>query len=77
MENVMLFACVSAAVVLTNGFMLFTVALYVTRALKAASKEELNRLEKIQSNGTETLSKLLAKANRMRTPFDSEGGGLA
>lgn len=76
MSALFLFVCVSAAVVLTNGVILGAIALYITHSLRSAAREEVDRLEKIQNAGAESLGRLLSRANRMKDPFDN-GGGVA
>ena len=85
METLVLFLCVSAAVVLTNGLILFGVAWYVLKALERISKAEYERLSQIQQQGLDTAKTLMdtlrAHSPMKRSPFGggdpfgSKGGG--
>ncbi len=77
METLVLFLCVSAAVVLTNGLMMFLVAYFVLKSLERISKTEYDRLTKIQQQGVDAANQLLGAMKSTRSPNSGfDGGGF-
>jgi hypothetical protein len=79
METLTLFLCVSAAVVLTNGLILFGVARYAMKRLESISRAESDRLAKMQEQGTAAIKSLtgaLTQTRRSRfSGFDNDDEG--
>ena len=67
METVMLFLCVCAATVLTNGLILYVAARYFLKGLEAHGKLEYERLMAIQEKGAEALNRLTGQMGQQRT----------
>lgn len=76
METLVLFLCVCAATVLTNGVILFLVAKYVMSSMRAISREESERLSQLQEQGTQALSRLTGALAQGRKAGYSPFGGF-
>lgn len=75
METLTLFLCVGAAVVLTNGLMMFLVAWFVLKGLERIGKAEADRLSKIQQAGIDSANQLLGALKIQKAPSNRFGFG--